>query len=80
MFQVVYQPIVNDKIKTTGSSHKNVRYYFKPKNESSVVDTDLENRQGMVWEQNGVSKLGSMMTQMYEMKNSYCRGLNYINL
>jgi len=72
---VVYQPIINEKIKTTGSSHKNVRYYFKPKNESSTINMDVESRQEMIWEQSGVSKLGPMMTQLYQIKYTYCRDI-----
>ncbi|KAE9546149.1 hypothetical protein FO519_010639, partial [Halicephalobus sp. NKZ332] len=69
---VVYQPIVNEKIKGTGSYHKNVRYYFKPKNHSSTVNVDVDQKE-MIWEQGGISKLGAMASRLYEIKNSYCR-------
>jgi len=72
---VVYQPIINDKIKITGSSHKNVRYYFKPKNESLNIKADVESHQDMVWEQNGVGSLRNMVTEFYGIKHTYCRDI-----
>uniref|UniRef100_A0AC34PWG1 Glucuronosyltransferase n=2 Tax=Panagrolaimus sp. JU765 TaxID=591449 RepID=A0AC34PWG1_9BILA len=70
---VVYQPIVDETMKETGSHVKTVRYYFKAKNESLKVDGTLGSQQGLVWKNEGLKKMKEMLDEMFNLKYAVCK-------
>jgi len=72
---VVYQPIVNEEIKVTGSSHENVRYYFKHRNESFATHKDIENHQKLLWGAGRITDIPIVMKKFYKEKNEYCKDI-----
>uniref|UniRef100_A0AC34QFZ1 UDP-glucuronosyltransferase n=1 Tax=Panagrolaimus sp. JU765 TaxID=591449 RepID=A0AC34QFZ1_9BILA len=70
---VVYQPIVDETMKVTGSHEKSVRYYFKAKNESLKVDGTLQSQQELVWKNEGLKKMKEIMDEMYILKYAVCK-------
>ncbi|KAE9547375.1 hypothetical protein FO519_009414 [Halicephalobus sp. NKZ332] len=67
---VVYQPVINGQIRETGSSHKDIRYYFKERNES--IYFDFEEKQSIVWEQKGITDFGRFIEELYDVKRIFC--------
>lgn len=81
---MVYQPVINDNITFTGSKHKSIRYYTKPKNSSVAPDFSMEGAQETLWLEESFAKMKKQAYLMHYVKYDFCKGivlpeLNYCN-
>uniref|UniRef100_A0AC34R6N1 UDP-glucuronosyltransferase n=1 Tax=Panagrolaimus sp. JU765 TaxID=591449 RepID=A0AC34R6N1_9BILA len=70
---VIYQPVLNENITFSGSKHKSIRYYNKPRNFSVAPDFTMSRFQSILWQEQSFMKMKDQQKLMFEMKFSFCR-------